>query len=71
MNALNSCYVTVLIYFTHAYAYKIKTREATMLLSPVCKEYEAVASIHLNFRAGSTFPFPVCTVPSSMDIGQV
>ena len=22
---------------------------------------------HLNFRAGSTFPVPVCTVPSSMD----
>ena len=22
--------------------------------------------IHLNFRAGSTFPVPVCTVPSSM-----
>ena len=26
------------------------------------------AVVHLNFRAGSTFPFPVCTVPSSMDM---
>ena len=25
------------------------------------------AVLHLNFRAGSTFPVPVCTVPSSMD----
>ena len=25
------------------------------------------AGVHLNFRAGSTFPVPVCTVPSSMD----
>ena len=23
--------------------------------------------VHSNFRAGSTFPVPVCTVPSSMD----
>ena len=23
--------------------------------------------VHLNFRAGSPFPVPVCTVPSSMD----
>ena len=26
------------------------------------------AVVHLNFRAGSTFPFPVCTVLSSMDM---
>ena len=25
------------------------------------------AVVHLHFRAGSTFPIPVCTVPSSMD----
>ena len=25
------------------------------------------AVVHLNFRAGSTFPVPVCTVPSSTD----
>ena len=25
------------------------------------------AVVHLNFPAGSTFPVPVCTVPSSMD----
>ena len=25
------------------------------------------AVVHLNFRAGSTFPVPVCTVPSSMN----
>ena len=25
------------------------------------------AVVQLNFRAGSTFPVPVCTVPSSMD----
>ena len=25
------------------------------------------AVVHLNFQAGSTFPAPVCTVPSSMD----
>ena len=25
------------------------------------------AIVNLNFRAGSTFPVPVCTVPSSMD----
>ena len=25
------------------------------------------AVVHLNVRAGSTFPVPVCTVPTSMD----
>ena len=25
------------------------------------------AGVHLNFQAGSTFPVPVCTVPSFMD----
>ena len=25
------------------------------------------AVVHLNFRTGSTFPVPVCTVPNSMD----
>ena len=25
------------------------------------------AVVHLNFRSGSTFPVPVCTVSSSMD----
>ena len=30
-----------------------------------CKSRAAV--VHLNFRAGSTFPVPVSTVPSSMD----
>jgi len=25
------------------------------------------AVVHLNLRAGSTFPVPVCTVPSFMD----
>ena len=25
------------------------------------------AVVHLNFRVGSTFPVPVCTVPSSME----
>ena len=25
------------------------------------------AVVHLNFQAGPNFPFPVCTVPSSMD----
>ena len=25
------------------------------------------AIVHVNFRAGSKFPVPVCTVPSSMD----
>ena len=29
--------------------------------------FSRAAVIHLNFRAGSTFPVPVCTVPSSMD----
>ena len=28
---------------------------------------ERAAVVHLNFRAGSTFPVPVCIVPSSMD----
>ena len=30
------------------------------------KLYSRAAVVHLNFRAGSTFPVPVCTVPSSM-----
>ena len=35
---------------------------------PEHKNFESRAAVvHLNFRAGSTFPFPVCTVPSSMD----
>ena len=29
--------------------------------------FPRVAVVHLNFRAGSTFPVPVCTVTSSMD----
>ena len=36
-----------------------------------CKMYPTLlvtgAVVHLNFRAGSIFPVPVCTVPSSMD----
>ena len=28
--------------------------------------FPRVAVVYLNFRAGSTFPVPVCTVPSSM-----
>ena len=31
------------------------------------KPYKREAIVHLNFRAGSTIPVPVCTVPSSMD----
>ena len=32
---------------------------------PEHKNFESRAAVvHLNFRAGSTFPFPVCTVPS-------
>jgi len=31
----------------------------------ICTSRAAV--VNLNFRAGSTFPVPVCTVPSSMD----
>ena len=34
-------------------------------MKKVCNTREAV--VHLNFRAGSTFPVPVCTVPSSKD----
>ena len=29
--------------------------------------YARAAVVHLNFRAESTFPVPVCTVPSSME----
>ena len=29
--------------------------------------YTQAAVVHLNFRAGSTFPVPVCTVRRSMD----
>ena len=29
--------------------------------------YTRAAVVHLNFRAGSIFPVPVCIVPSSMD----
>ena len=38
-------------------------------LSPPCfvNRYITAAVVHLNFRAGSTFPVTVCTVPSSMD----
>ena len=32
-----------------------------------CLLASLAAGVQLNFRAGSTFPFPVCTVPSSMD----
>ena len=31
------------------------------------KDITRAAVVHLNFRAGSTFLVPVCTVPSSMD----
>ena len=36
-------------------------------LAYVIKEAVRAAVVHLNFRAGSTFPVPVCTVRSSMD----
>ena len=33
-----------------------------------CKKIRTRAAVvHLNFRAGSTFPVPVCTLPGSMD----
>ena len=31
------------------------------------KRGELAAVVHLNFQVGSTFPVPVCTVPSSID----
>ena len=33
----------------------------------VCRLYQQAAVVHLNFRGGSTFLVPVCTVPGSMD----
>ena len=30
-----------------------------------CFNLARAAVVHLNFRAGSTFPVPVCTIPSS------
>ena len=33
-----------------------------------CDIFSRAAVVHLNFRVGSTFPVPVCTVPSSSDI---
>ena len=33
----------------------------------VCMQISRAAVLHLNFRAGTTFPVPVCTVPCSMD----
>ena len=36
-------------------------------LAYVIKEAVRAAVVHLNFRGGSAFPVPVCTVPSSMD----
>ena len=38
----------------------------TVTFSPPLIKLRA-AVVHLNFRDGSTFPVPVCTVPSSMD----
>ena len=32
-----------------------------------CDIFSRAAVVHLNFRVESTFPVPVCTVPSSMD----
>ena len=36
-------------------------------LCTLYRDCRRAAVVHLNFRAGSTFPIPVCTVPSSMD----
>ena len=33
----------------------------------ISKKNARAAVVNLNFRAGSTFPVPVCTVPRSMD----
>ena len=33
----------------------------------LCTHRSQAAVVQMNFRAGSTFPVPVCTVPSSMD----
>ena len=40
---------------------------AGSLKSVVCVLKSGAAVVHLNFRAGSTFPVQVCTVPSSTD----
>ena len=36
-------------------------------LAYVIKEAVRAAVVHLNFRGGSAFPVPVCTVPSPLD----
>ena len=38
-----------------------------ILLSTLPFKPLRAAVVHLNFRAGSTFPVPVCTVPGSID----
>ena len=49
-------------------------QECSVAFLPACmvvqfqlSDESDTVGVHLNFRAGSTFPFPVCTVPSSMD----
>ena len=36
-------------------------------LKTECEGSFMIHIVHLNYRAGSTFPVPVCTLPSSMD----
>jgi len=35
-----------------------------MVTKEACHGRRRAAVVHLNFRAGPTFPVPVCTVPS-------
>ena len=45
----------------------IKENLSRILQYSSFKTRTRAAVVHLNFQAGSTFPDPVCTVPSSMD----
>ena len=46
-------------------SFGVQSRFALYLYWTACPARAAV--VHLNFRAGSTFPVPVCTIPNSMD----
>ena len=49
-------------------SWQIKISSSTILTLEQFKKYRSrAAEVKINFRAGSTFPVPVCTIPSSMD----
>ena len=57
----------VVVIYIHSYVRLFAIQVLLSYLQVHLDLQNSRAAVHLNFRAGSTFPVPVCTVSSSMD----